>query len=160
MSKDIFLRVDGITGESKDARHPGWIQVESFGWGATQPSAIEVGSGGGAGKVKFRDLTVNAFIDKATPNLLRYVSNGKHINSVELSSCKAGGEQLEYFKINLKQVMVTDVVFNGATGQDLFGVTYCFRAAEVSNHYFEQTTEGARGAEFSSGWSIKENKEL
>ncbi len=28
MSTDIFLKVDGVTGESKDARHQGWIQIE------------------------------------------------------------------------------------------------------------------------------------
>jgi len=160
MSTDIFLKIDGVTGESRDARHQGWIQIESFSWGATQPSGMETGSGGGSGKVIYRDLTVNAFIDKATSGLMRYVSNGKHINSVQLSSCKAGGEQLEFFRITLKQVMVTDVIFNGASEQDLFGVAYCFRAAEVSNHYFEQTQEGSRGAEFSSGWNIKENREI
>ncbi|MFK8257259.1 type VI secretion system tube protein Hcp [Erwinia sp. AnSW2-5] len=39
---------------------------------------METGSGGGSGKVIYRDLTVNAFIDKATSGLMRYVSNGKH----------------------------------------------------------------------------------
>lgn len=160
MSTDIFLKVDGVIGESKDAQHQGWIQIESFNWGATQPSGMEAGSGGGSGKVRYRDLTVNAFIDKAVPNIMRYVSNGKHINSVQVSSCKAGGEQLEFFRITLKQVMVTDVIFNGASEHDLFSVTYCFRAAEVSTHYFEQISEGSRGAESSFGWNIKENREM
>lgn len=50
MSTDIFLKIDGVTGESRDSRHQGWIQIESFSWGATQPSGMETGSGGGSGK--------------------------------------------------------------------------------------------------------------
>lgn len=30
MSTDIFLRIEGITGESQDANHKGWINVDSF----------------------------------------------------------------------------------------------------------------------------------
>ena len=31
---DYFLKIDGIEGESQDAKHKGEIEVESFGWGA------------------------------------------------------------------------------------------------------------------------------
>ncbi|WP_084276200.1 type VI secretion system tube protein Hcp [Erwinia mallotivora] len=37
MSNDLFLRIEGITGESQDASHKGWSSVGSFSWGATQP---------------------------------------------------------------------------------------------------------------------------
>jgi len=67
----MFLKVEGINGESKNANHKQWIDVFSFNWGARQPGNMAVGGGGGAGKVNFRDLTVQALIDKATPALLK-----------------------------------------------------------------------------------------
>jgi len=56
MAIDMFLKVEGVTGESKDANHASWIDVLSFNWGAAQPGNMAVGGGGGAGKVNFQDL--------------------------------------------------------------------------------------------------------
>ena len=33
MAVDMFLKLDGIEGESKDAKHAGEIDIESFAWG-------------------------------------------------------------------------------------------------------------------------------
>ena len=30
-----YLKIDGITGESTDTAHPGWIEIRSFQWGMT-----------------------------------------------------------------------------------------------------------------------------
>ncbi|EKP4478785.1 type VI secretion system tube protein Hcp, partial [Cronobacter dublinensis] len=67
MAIDMFLKVEGVTGESKDANHSNWIDVLSFNWGAAQPGNMSVGGGGGAGKVNFQDLAVQAIVDKGTP---------------------------------------------------------------------------------------------
>ena len=159
MSTDIFLRIEGITGESQDANHKGWTNVDSFTWGAIQPGNMAFGGGGGAGKVQYRDLTVHVNIDKATPAVMRYTSNGKHISKVEISVCKAGGSQVEYCRITLEDVLITSVLFNGATQRDQIGITYQFQAAKVKNQYWEQSASGGKGAESQSGWNIKENKE-
>ncbi|MFC6051689.1 type VI secretion system tube protein Hcp [Acinetobacter portensis] len=33
MAIDIFLKIDGINGESKDSNHKDWIDVQDFSWG-------------------------------------------------------------------------------------------------------------------------------
>lgn len=158
MSTDIFLRIEGITGESQDANHKGWTSVDSFTWGASQPGNMAVGGGGGAGKVQYRDLTVQASIDKATPAIMRYVSSGKHIGKLEISVCKAGGTQIEYCRITLEDVLITSVLFNGATQRDLIGITYQFQAAKVKNQYWEQSASGGKGAESQSGTHFKNSR--
>jgi type VI secretion system secreted protein Hcp len=157
---DIFLKVDGIVGESQDANHKGWINVDSFTWGATQSGNMGIGGGGGAGKVQYRDLSVQASIDKATPAIMRYISNGKHISKLEISVCKAGGNQIEYCRITLEDVLITNVMFSGTTQQHLVGISYQFQAARVKNQYWEQSATGGKGAESQSGWNIKANHEL
>lgn len=159
MSADIFLRIEGITGESQDANHKGWINVDSFTWGASQPGNMSVGGGGGAGKVQFRDLSVQTSIDRATPAVMRYVASGRHISKVEISVCKAGGSQIEYSRITLEDVLITNVMFSGATQRDLIGMNYQFQASKVQCQYWEQTAAGSKGAESQSGWNIKENRE-
>ncbi|SUB69212.1 Hemolysin-coregulated protein (uncharacterized) [Pluralibacter gergoviae] len=33
MAIDMFLKVEGVTGESKDSHHTGWTDITSFSWG-------------------------------------------------------------------------------------------------------------------------------
>lgn len=34
MAIDMYLKVDGVTGESNDSNHKNWIDVLSFSWAA------------------------------------------------------------------------------------------------------------------------------
>ncbi len=91
---------------------------------------MSVGGGGGAGKVNFNDLHVNALIDKSTTAILKHCASGKHLTKVELSVCKAGGQQVEYTRITPEDVLVTSVQYTGADNGDTVGVTYAFRGCE------------------------------
>ncbi len=57
---DYFLKVDGIPGESADAKHKGEIDVLAFSWGVSQAGSPSTGGGGGAGKAVFDDLLLVA----------------------------------------------------------------------------------------------------
>lgn len=159
MSSSIFLKVDGITGESTESAHIGWVDVENFSWGASQPHNIDFGGGAGAGKASFTNLSVHAHIDKATPAILRYCSNGKHISSVQLSMVKAGGSQIEYSRITLEDVLITSVLYNGSTSRSMVGMSYRFQAAKVTQQYWVQSNSGNQGAESAFSWNIKSNSE-
>ncbi|MBN7123568.1 Hcp family type VI secretion system effector [Erwinia billingiae] len=159
MAIDMFMKVDGVTGESKDSNHTGWTDITSFSWGASQPGNMSVGGGGGAGKVNFNDLHVNALIDKSATAILKYCASGKHFSKVELSVCKAGGTQVEYTRITLEDVLVTSVEYSGTNEGDLVGLAYSFQASKIKQQYWEQSSSGGKGAESSTGWNIKENKE-
>ena len=95
MAVDMFMKIDGANGESKDANHKDWTDIVSFSWGATQPGNLASGGGLGAGKASFNDLHVVARIDMAAPAVMKHCASGKHLSKIELSMCKAGGEQIE-----------------------------------------------------------------
>lgn len=156
MSHDMYLKVDGVNGESKDASHSGWTDITSFSWGASQ----NANNGGSVGKVNFSDLHVIARIDKSVSALMKYCATGKHVNKVELSLCRASGEQTEYARITLEDVLVTSVDYSGVNKTEELTMTYSFQAAKVRQQYWEQTRTGQRGAETSMGWDIKENREI
>ena len=92
------------------------------------------GGGGGAGKVNFNDLTVVAAIDKAAPTILKNCATGQHLSKVEISVCKAGGEQIEYSRTTLEDVLVTGVKFIGVQDNDALKMRYSFQAAKVKNN--------------------------
>lgn len=158
MATDIYLKVDGVTGESADANHTEWIDVGYFNWGAEQTGSMDAGGGGGAGKVGFTDLMVVANMDRATPSLLQFCSSGKHIPEVKLSCCKAGGTQIEYATYILKDVIVTSVKTLGSAGLETSRLTYGFQSSKVEVHYWVQMADGGRGAETQMGWDVKANR--
>lgn len=159
MAVDMFMRVEGATGESKDSNHKGWSDIQSFSWGATQPNTMASGGGAGAGKVSFHNLNVVAAIDKCYPAVLKHCATGKHLGEVQISLCKAGGSQIEFGKITLTEVLVTDVTVTGTQGGDVVEVNYAFQAAKIKTQYWEQTAQGGKGPESQMGFSIKENRE-
>ena len=153
MAVDLFLKIEGVTGESADANHAGWIDIASLGWGASQAASIS-GGGAGAGKVSFSDLSIIADMCKATPTLMKFCASGKHIPQVKVSMCKAGGTQNEYASIVLNDVLVTNVQFRGGSPMT---VIYAFQAAKVEHHYWTQLKDGGKGPEIQMGWDVKGN---
>jgi type VI secretion system secreted protein Hcp len=156
MAIDMFMLVDGAKGESADANHSGYSDVQNLSWGASQAASVS-GGGGGSGKVSFSDLTVTAALDSSTPALLKFCASGKHIPNIKISVCKAGGTQIEYSTIVLKDVLVTGTQFAGTAGGETMGVNYSFQAAKVEHHYWVQGKDGSKGAESQMGWDVKQN---
>src|SRR3982751_4148187 len=101
MPVDYFLKVEGIDGESHDSKHPGWIDIDSWSWGATQPGAHAAGGGGGAGKVAMQDFHFTMKVNKSSPKLMLACANGQHIPKAVLTCRKAGKDQQEYMKVTM-----------------------------------------------------------
>lgn len=97
MAYDIFLKIDGIDGESMDDKHKNEIEVLSWRWNIHQESTMHAGSGLGSGKVSVTNLDFDHYIDRASPNLFKYCASGKHIPQAILVMRKAGGNPLEYW---------------------------------------------------------------
>jgi len=53
MAFDSFLKLDGIKGESADAKHKGEIDILSFSFGASQTGTHATGGGGGGAKSRY-----------------------------------------------------------------------------------------------------------
>ena len=85
MAVDMFLKLDGIDGESTDAQHQDWIEVSSFSWGVSNSIAGSGTGGGGAGKASFQDLHFEQLFDKSSPQVALYCVTGKHIASATLA---------------------------------------------------------------------------
>ena len=81
MASDYFLKIDGIPGESLDAKHKDEIEVLSWSWGETNEPPPASGGGAGSGKVAMTDLHVSADLARASPQLLLACASGKHIKS-------------------------------------------------------------------------------
>ena len=117
---DYFLKIDGIDGESTDDQHKGEIDLQSWSWGESQPGLVggtsASGGGGGAGKVSVHDMHFRKTVDKATPTLMVSTATGQHYPSATLTVRKAGGQQMEYFKVKLTDVLISSYQAGGTQG--------------------------------------------
>ena len=160
MAVDMFLKLDGIKGESKDAKHKDEIHIESFSWGLSQTGAHGAGGGGGAGKVAVHDISVTKFLDKASPELMLACCNGKHIKEGLITVRKAGENPVEYLKIKLTDILISGVQDAGH-GSDLLTENVTLNFAKFHVDYQEQAKDGkAAGGPVSMGWDVKANIKL
>jgi type VI secretion system secreted protein Hcp len=111
MSIDMFLKVDGLDGESADQKHAKWIGVLSFAHQVSQAAAKETGTGGRTrrGAADFQNLEVVKYLDAATPDLNMWCAAGEHIKKVKLELCESNGERRPYMRYVLENASIMSV---------------------------------------------------
>jgi type VI secretion system secreted protein Hcp len=157
---DFFLKIDGIEGESQDAKHKGSIDIESWSWGCANLGTMAAGGGGGAGKVSMHDFTFSMPINKATPKLIQCCAGGDHIGKAVLTCRKAGGDQKEYLKITFSDVLVSSYHTGAASGSPIPHESISLNFSKVEFGYQEQDSKGNLGGAILAGWDLKLNKKV
>jgi type VI secretion system secreted protein Hcp len=103
-SADIFLKLDGIAGESTDDKHKGEIDVESFAF-STKRSR----------KVSVSPLRVLKVVDASSPKLMQDATTGHHIKSGVLTFRRAGDpDGVEFLTYKLSDIVVSSYEQGGA----------------------------------------------
>jgi type VI secretion system secreted protein Hcp len=154
----MFLKIDGIQGESKDDKHKDEIELLAWSWAEAQTGSAARGGGMGSGKVEMHDITFSKHVDKATPKLISKCATGEHIPKALLAMRKAGGEQKEYLKIELDDVMISSYSTSGSTGGETPTENVSLNFGKIKVEYFEQDNKGTMTSVGSAGWDVKANK--
>lgn len=160
MAFDAFLKLDGIKGESTDAKHPEEIEVLSFSWGETQSGTTHTGGGGGAGTVTMQDFHFTMATQKASPQLFLRCANGQHINEALLTLRGTGvkGEAVEFLKLKFTDVLVSGYALGGAAGAENRPTEeVSLNFAKIEYEYSETGKTGTTGTT-KVGWDVAQNK--
>ena len=155
---DYFLKLDGIEGESTNAKHANWIDVDSWSWGENQPLQPATGSGAGAGKVQFRDMQFTTHVSKASPKLFLACASGQHLKEARLVGVRAGKEQQEFLTWTFSDVLVSSYETGGAEGGDVPFDSVSLHFTKVSVAYKGQRPDGSLDTPVTAGWDSKTNK--
>jgi len=163
MALDAFLKVDGIPGESLDDKHAEWIELLSFKHGIIQPTSATASSAGGgtSERCEHENFKVTKFIDKASPKLYEFCSNGKHIKELSFEFMRsAGDDKVKYLEIKLEEVVIAEVKPEGEkTSKDIPTETVSFNYGKIKWTYTQQKrADGAGGGNVASGWDLTKNK--
>ncbi|MCB5205950.1 Hcp family type VI secretion system effector [Methylovorus mays] len=157
MATDIFLKIEGITGESQDSLHVNEIDVMSWSWKVEQSSSMLSGSGGGAPKATVHDLVLTHQIDRSSPALMTSCLMGKHFVQAVITMRKAGGVPLPYFKLTMSDVVITNVEPYITSGLHMETIHLSF--AKVKQEYLMQDKTGGSAGVVTGAFDIKNNKQ-
>jgi type VI secretion system secreted protein Hcp len=155
-SADIFLKLDGISGESTDDKHKGEIDIEAFTFNAKRAGT------NGAGKVKFAPFRFVKVYDASSPKLLQAAASGRHIRSATLTFRRSGDAgDVEFLTYKLSDVVVSAYQQGGANAdqralgslEDEIGLS----PAKVQVTEKATTATGQSGPVTTASWDLRHN---
>lgn len=162
MAVDMFLKIEGIDGESSDDGHQKWIEIMSFSHGVSQPVSGASGTGGRTGgRADFQDFTITKTIDNSTPDLNMHCCNGKHIPKIEIELCLATEDKHKFMKYEMENVVVSSISPGGTSDSNQAKPleTVSFAYGKIKWEYTPIDAKGGAGAAVDRTWSLEENKQ-
>jgi type VI secretion system secreted protein Hcp len=159
MAGNLFLQVEGITGECAEENHKGWIDVSSYGEGLSSAGSSSYGGGAGVGSVHYQDFTFTCQLEKAIPNLIKGCATHKSYPTVKFNATKMDGKGSSwvYLEITLSDAVVSSVSMSGTENQ-IPHVSVSLNFAKIKTQYWEQTKDGGKGSSTESVWDQKANQ--
>jgi type VI secretion system secreted protein Hcp len=157
MAVDMFMKINGIDGESKDSKKQKYIDVLAWSWGISNSGSAHAGPGAGSGKVNVQDLSFTKWVDAASPKLALACCDGKHFADATLVVRKAGEKPVEYITIKMQEVMITSLSTGGSGGEDRLTENVTLNFGKVSLDYVPQDDKGAPGTAIPMTWDIAGN---
>lgn len=143
----MFLKLDGIAGESADLQHRNEIEIDSFSW--------DVSRGVGAGKPTLGQLTFTMPVNKASGKVMLYTAGGLKISRAVLSVRKSNGttDMLQWI---LTDAMPVSYVTVGNTHGDGVMDQVKLNAGKVEVEY--RPMDGS--AVVKAGWDARTGKSV
>lgn len=161
MAYAMYMKVEGVDGDSTDAAHQKWIEVESYAHAVSQAPGGSL-SGQGAltgGKADHQDFSITKRLDSASPILFLKCCSGEAIPEVTLEICRATGAKTTFMKYVFKPCIVASICPSGSgKGEDPLPMEQVsFRYGEIDLSYTPTTAKGETGAAVESKWSTMED---
>jgi len=101
-----FLLIDGLDGDSTDANHVGWFDLNSFDLDLSR--ATSAATGAGTGVATFSPLVVNLNLDPALSGALADIAKGSQIKSIRIEGV-TGSSETAVYDLTLADVAVTQL---------------------------------------------------
>jgi type VI secretion system secreted protein Hcp len=155
------VKIEGET-QDKEMKDKKAFEIESFEFGVENTLNIGSKSGGaGAGKVQFKEFSVEKTTDNGSAGLFRTCCSGGHYNDVELILRRSGGDREKsgtpFLVYKFKLVAVKDITWSGSDGDDVPSESVVFEFGAIQIEYTQQKTDGSKGGTDTQKWSRVKN---
>jgi type VI secretion system secreted protein Hcp len=172
--KDVYVvfKSGDIKGESRDSKHKAdkAVEVSSFEHFIRQPKSSSASSAGGhtAERTEHGEMVFTKDVDSASTKLWQACSAGTVYKDVEVyfyralggqNTTQSGNKRVNYLKIALKNVVISSVTTNIASGSELPTETFGLRYSAVQWTYNEAPLDGssASNTNVQGMWNLQTN---
>jgi len=128
--------------------------------GGTQSGTMQIGAGGGAGKVSIQDISGSKYVDKASSVMFQFMCSGQHFATVEIHVTKAGGNDntmIPYVKYKLSDVLISSLMQAPSDGSELVVESFSLNFSKIEYIYTPQKSDGTPDTEIPKTFDIKTN---
>jgi len=153
----IYMKIDGLEGESTDVNHEGWIDVLSVSESLHAPTGPTSGATRQRGAVVFEDIVVAKELDRTSPKLREALAQGRVYPKIEIEitgSCDS--EQVTYFKYEFKNASLTGVSLDGSDSDALPIEMVSLDFEEIKWAYTELDHDCKKGGQVEATWKVEE----
>ncbi len=140
---DMFIRFDGVDGESDQKGLEKWIEIESWSMSSATAGSTKVGGGSGVGKPSIHGVSFSTIAGKHTPAISQKYFKGEHFPIVEIKFVKQTGEASAetYYHLKMEKVFVTSKQ-DGKVKDSLGNESMNLTAETYEQEYFVQGALG------------------
>lgn len=148
---NFFLKLDGIPGESKDAKHRDEIDILSWSLG-TEHRNYSANDGSASPHIK--DIVITKNVDKASTQLFGAYANARGMNTLVITCRKGAMDQPEYLVVTCTDALVTSWNASGSHGDEPQGESVTFSFRKIVINYQAQQSDGTLGGVMSAEYDL------
>jgi type VI secretion system secreted protein Hcp len=153
---EMFLKLDGVEGESLDHAHQNEIELQTWTWNTTNPVRWDLNQGGQSTKVHVHEISLKKACDKSSVTLYQNLVTGKHIKNAKITCRKNDGEnKFEYLVVELTDVMIAKVEWTGAGESQTLEENVELSFAEFRLDYKVQGDSGNANGQKTFGFNVQ-----
>ncbi|RZU02192.1 Hcp family type VI secretion system effector [Rivibacter subsaxonicus] len=150
---DHFLKIGDLRGESTQIDHAGWIDVDSFSWGLSNPAPPV---GGAVGRATFSDFSWDQALDTSTVPLFVAVASGQLFPQATFDVVSsAGAVPQTFFQMVFDNAQATSLRLSGYGFDQRIFVSGSLAGSRITMRYWPtDPLTGALGAVIEGSWDL------
>jgi type VI secretion system secreted protein Hcp len=158
MAIEIFMKMDGIPGESMAKGHENWIEILSYSSQIREDlPATNTGGLVVAGRAIFGDMVLTKILDSSSIPIRLHCASAKKIPTALLEMILYGNYPEPLYQVKLHDVIITGITSSANEGTEKPRETLSLTYSRVEWAYSTQDVKGNVGAPMKGGWDIKKN---
>jgi type VI secretion system secreted protein Hcp len=152
----MYMKIEGINGESKDSKHTDWIDVLAWGFGIDQASSSGF-SGVTVAKANVQQVWFDHYADRSTAAMWQKSLEGKSIAKAQLHCCRISGDMGTYLDVTLSNVVISQITVQGATNSPRTIERVGLSFTEIKAESKGQDEKGNLNAGSQVTWKVQKN---
>lgn len=163
MPVEMFLRMDGVTGESRNYQHKGWSDVLSWTWAFSSNRRLVRGDD--HDNASFNEISLIKRIGRDSMDIMRIFAAREIVPHVEFNVLPVVSKKeakQKYLHFYLEDVIVKSIVTGGSNEEDMFKerITLIFDRVRLEYNQHDAMHPDLAAVDYVFGWDVRANSAL